>query len=58
MEMGELRMAFSEEVSPACNSRGHEATMDVVEGLSVGPVIFDIFNHEAEIRRNADLVSR
>jgi hypothetical protein len=51
-------VTFGEEVSPACESRGHEPAVDVVERLSVGPVIFDIFDHEAEIRRNADLVSK
>ena len=58
MEMGDIRVAFGEEIGPACESRGHEAAVDVVEGLRVGPVVFDIFNHEAEVRRNTGIVSR
>ena len=56
--VADSHVAFGEEVGPACESRGHEAAVDVVEGLSVGPVVFDIFNHETEVGRDAGLISR
>lgn len=48
---------LAEETGPVPDGRGHEAAVDVVEGLVMSPVVLDIVYFELYIRRDAAAVS-
>lgn len=49
--------ALGEVICPICNGRCHEPAVNVVKGLIIRPIIFDIVNYEGKIRRHTVSVS-
>lgn len=50
---GDALEDLAEETRPVPDGRGHEAAVDVVEGLTMSPVILDIVYFKLYIRRDA-----
>lgn len=49
--------ALGEVICPVCDGRCHEPAVNVVKGLIICPIVFDIINYEGKIRRHTVSIS-